>query len=184
MCCSVAIPAQPRPTYLQGIVKWQGVGTVDPIPLIGTLAKFSLVQTGSGPKLVSWLGHRFNLWLGSTVRGLLCPVWQITALLTGTMYVFVADKAIREMNRKEKNIVRGYLNAVKYASQLESRVRVMFVGDTASGKEQNDLLGVDGGFKLPLAFFFSIGNVWCVLNGHLKTCHKMCIPYSALFSRH
>ena len=45
----------------------------------------------------------------------------------------VADKAIREMNRKEKEIIRGYLNAVKYASQLESRVRIMLVGDTGSG---------------------------------------------------
>jgi transcriptional regulator with AAA-type ATPase domain len=43
------------------------------------------------------------------------------------------------MNRKEKNIVRGYLNAVKYASHLESRVRVMLIGDTGSGKE-----GIEG----------------------------------------
>lgn len=47
----------------------------------------------------------------------------------------LADKAIREMNRKEKNIVRGYLNAVKFASQLESRVRIMLVGDTGSGEQ-------------------------------------------------
>ncbi len=37
------------------------------------------------------------------------------------------------MNRIEKNIVRGYLNAVKYASLLESRVRIVLVGDTGSG---------------------------------------------------
>ena len=45
-----------------------------------------------------------------------------------------ADKAIREMNRKEKKIVRGYLNAVKLASQLESRIRIVLVGDTGSGE--------------------------------------------------
>ena len=45
----------------------------------------------------------------------------------------VAEKAILEMNRKEKDIVRGYLSAVKYASQLESRVRIMLIGDTGSG---------------------------------------------------
>ena len=38
------------------------------------------------------------------------------------------------MNRKEKNIVRGFLSAVKYASQVESRVRVMLIGDTGSGE--------------------------------------------------
>ena len=49
--------------------------------------------------------------------------------------MFIADKAIREMNRIEKNIVRGYLNAVKYASLLESRVRIVLVGDTGSGQQ-------------------------------------------------
>ena len=53
------------------------------------------------------------------------------------VYVLVstaAEKAILEMNRKEKNIVRGFLGAVKYASQMESRIRVMLIGDTGSGK--------------------------------------------------
>ena len=49
------------------------------------------------------------------------------------VFVCIADKAIREMNRIEENIVRGYLNAVKYASLLESRVRIVLVGDTGSG---------------------------------------------------
>ena len=45
----------------------------------------------------------------------------------------VADRAIREMNRKEKDIVRAYFRAVKYASQIESRVRIMLIGDEDSG---------------------------------------------------
>ena len=45
-----------------------------------------------------------------------------------------ADRAIREMNRKEKAVVRAYLRAVKYASQQESRVRIMLVGDCGSGE--------------------------------------------------
>ncbi len=48
--------------------------------------------------------------------------------------MYVAEKAILEMNRKEKDIVRGYLSAIKYASQLESRVRIMLIGDTGSGQ--------------------------------------------------
>ena len=44
-----------------------------------------------------------------------------------------ADRAIREMNRKEKDIVRAYIKAVKYASQIESRVRIMLIGDEESG---------------------------------------------------
>ena len=46
---------------------------------------------------------------------------------------FLADRAIREMNRKEKDIVRAYFRAVKYASQIESRVRIMLIGDEESG---------------------------------------------------
>ena len=37
------------------------------------------------------------------------------------------------MNRKEKDIVRAYFRAVKYASQIESRVRIMLIGDEDSG---------------------------------------------------
>ena len=37
------------------------------------------------------------------------------------------------MNRKEKDIVRAYFRAVKYASQIESRVRIMLIGDEESG---------------------------------------------------
>ena len=40
---------------------------------------------------------------------------------------------MREMNRKEKEIIKAYLKAVKYASQLESRVRIMLIGDGGSG---------------------------------------------------
>ena len=46
---------------------------------------------------------------------------------------YLADRAIREMNRKEKDIVRAYFRAVKYASQIESRVRIMLIGDEESG---------------------------------------------------
>jgi len=46
---------------------------------------------------------------------------------------FAADRAMREMNRKEKEIIKAYLKAVKYASQLESRVRIMLIGDGGSG---------------------------------------------------
>ena len=47
---------------------------------------------------------------------------------------FTADRAMREMNRKEKEIIKAYLMAVKYASQLESRVRIMLIGDRGSGR--------------------------------------------------
>ena len=47
---------------------------------------------------------------------------------------FTADRAMREMNRKEKEIIKAYLMAVKYASQLESRVRIMLIGDEGSGR--------------------------------------------------
>ena len=47
---------------------------------------------------------------------------------------FTADRAMREMNRKEKEIIKAYLKAVKYASQLESRVRIMLIGDGGSGR--------------------------------------------------
>lgn len=53
---------------------------------------------------------------------------------THTLYLpRLADRAIREMNRKEKDIVRAYFRAVKYASQIESRVRIMLIGDEESG---------------------------------------------------
>ena len=45
-----------------------------------------------------------------------------------------ADQAISEMNRKEKDIIRAYLKALRYASHLESRVRIVLVGDTGTGK--------------------------------------------------
>ena len=45
----------------------------------------------------------------------------------------VADQATSEMNRKEKDIIRAYLRAVRYASHLESRVRIVLVGDTGTG---------------------------------------------------
>ena len=48
-------------------------------------------------------------------------------------HLHTADRAIREMNRKEKDIVRAYFRAVKYASQIESRVRIMLIGDEESG---------------------------------------------------
>ena len=38
------------------------------------------------------------------------------------------------MNRKEKDIIKAYLKAVKHASQLESRIRIMLIGDSASGE--------------------------------------------------
>ena len=46
----------------------------------------------------------------------------------------VADQATREMNRKEKEIIRAYHRAVRYASHLESRVRIVLVGDTGTGE--------------------------------------------------
>lgn len=49
--------------------------------------------------------------------------------------VFVADQATSEMNRKEKDIISAYLRAVCYASHLESRVRIVLVGDTGTGAE-------------------------------------------------
>ena len=47
-----------------------------------------------------------------------------------------ADQAISEMNRKEKDIIRAYLKALRYASHLESRVRIVLVGDTGTGKSK------------------------------------------------
>ena len=52
-----------------------------------------------------------------------------------------ADRAIREMNRKEKDIVRAYFKAVKYASQIESRVRIMLIGDEDSGNSNSHIAG-------------------------------------------
>ena len=37
------------------------------------------------------------------------------------------------MNRKDKEIVKAYYRALKYASHQESRVRIMLVGDSGSG---------------------------------------------------
>ena len=56
-----------------------------------------------------------------------------THTYTHTHFLILADRAIREMNRKEKDIVRAYFRAVKYASQIESRVRIMLIGDEESG---------------------------------------------------
>ena len=49
-------------------------------------------------------------------------------------FALAADQAISEMNRKEKDIIRAYRRAVRYASHLESRVRIMLVGDTGTGE--------------------------------------------------
>ena len=38
------------------------------------------------------------------------------------------------MNRKEKDIIRAYLRAIRYASHLESRIRIVLVGDTGTGE--------------------------------------------------
>ena len=48
--------------------------------------------------------------------------------------IIIADQATSEMNRKEKDIIRAYLRAVQYASHLESRVRIVLVGDTGTGE--------------------------------------------------
>ena len=56
-----------------------------------------------------------------------------TLIRTHMNTLSIADRAIREMNRKEKDIVRAYFRAVKYASQIESRVRIMLIGDEESG---------------------------------------------------
>lgn len=61
-------------------------------------------------------------------------VSMVMCISVSMVTCILAEKAILEMNRKEKNIVRGFLSAVKYASQVESRVRVMLIGDTGSGK--------------------------------------------------
>ena len=47
-----------------------------------------------------------------------------------------AEQATSEMNRKEKDIIRAYLRAVRYASHLESRVRIVLVGDTGTGESE------------------------------------------------
>ncbi len=44
------------------------------------------------------------------------------------------------MNRKEKDIIRAYMKAVKQASHLESRVRIMLVGDRGTGGYNTDTL--------------------------------------------
>lgn len=38
------------------------------------------------------------------------------------------------MNQKEKEIIRAYRRAIRYASHLESRVRIVFVGDVGTGR--------------------------------------------------
>ena len=48
--------------------------------------------------------------------------------------ISVADQATSEMNRKEKDIIRAYLRAIRYASHLESRIRIVLVGDTGTGE--------------------------------------------------
>ena len=61
-------------------------------------------------------------------------VWGLLRFTPHYTYMyFAADRAMREMNRKEKEIIKAYLKAVKYASQLESRVRIMLIGDGGSG---------------------------------------------------
>ena len=59
---------------------------------------------------------------------------QVHTLAYMHAHTHTADRAICEMNRKEKEIIRAYLRAVKYASQLESRVRIMVIGDTETGE--------------------------------------------------
>lgn len=38
------------------------------------------------------------------------------------------------MNQKEKDIIRAYLRAIRYASHLESRIRIVLLGDTGTGE--------------------------------------------------
>ena len=66
----------------------------------------------------------------------MCVYMKILTSLRSLIIVFVcvADRAIREMNRKEKDIVRAFFRAVKYASQIESRVRIMLIGDEETGR--------------------------------------------------
>lgn len=45
-----------------------------------------------------------------------------------------ADKAIQEMNSKPKKITAAYSKSLKYAHKPESRIRLVLVGDTGSGK--------------------------------------------------
>lgn len=63
----------------------------------------------------------------------MCEACSDSPPIIHTYMHFAADRAMREMNRKEKEIIKAYLKAVKYASQLESRVRIMLIGDGGSG---------------------------------------------------
>ena len=48
--------------------------------------------------------------------------------------ISIADQAIRAMNRKEKDIVRAYYRALKYATHKEFRTRVFLIGDCGTGQ--------------------------------------------------
>ena len=61
---------------------------------------------------------------------LLCPPYG----LYGHNSLSAADAATSEMNGKEKAIIRAYLRAVRYATHLESRVRIVLVGDSGTGE--------------------------------------------------
>ena len=49
-------------------------------------------------------------------------------------HTYTADRAIREMNRKEKDVIRAFFRATKHAGHIESRVRLVISGDRGTGK--------------------------------------------------
>ena len=49
-------------------------------------------------------------------------------------HIYTADRAIREMNRKEKDVIRAFFRATKHAGHIESRVRLVISGDRGTGK--------------------------------------------------
>lgn len=78
--------------------------------------------------------------------------------------ISTADRAVREMNQKEKDIIRAYLKAVKYAHHLESRVRIMLIGDRDTGEQVDCWACLVCAFDAAFYCKFSNKSRWALLD--------------------
>ena len=62
------------------------------------------------------------------------PLHSTLSLSLSIFLFFSADKAIQEMNAKAKKVIAAYGKAIKHAHKPDSRIRLMFVGDSAAGE--------------------------------------------------
>ncbi len=83
----------------------------------------------------------------SVVKHILLSLFSISPSHTRS-----ADNAIKEMNRHEKEVLRAYERAVKYASHTESKTRIIITGDRATGEEHRSFFRFIGLTLLSLAY--------------------------------